>query len=259
MKVFKKNRSEDGNHFLLSISDLMMAVLLIFVLLYMKEFISRIIITQKLVSIERTIAATKETQIKIQLIDKIHTDINQKLLKTFKNDKDIKVDTINQELILDDSVLFGINEWELKDYGKERLRKILPKFFSTFVDDKLIVKFLESLTIEGHTDDLGHSNQMRNYLYNLDLSQKRAYEVARFIYSDEFISGTLGEKRLSKLKTYISSNGKSNAKLIYLDDKSTYVDRAKSRRVTIRYRLDIQKLLNTPLEELKKYNEGSEK
>ncbi|MGL4403347.1 MAG: hypothetical protein ACRCTS_06475 [Fusobacteriaceae bacterium] len=259
MKISKKNKSEDGNHFLLSISDLMMAILLIFVLLYMKEFISRILINQKLVKIESEIAATKETQLKIQLIDQIHTEINKKLLDNFKNDKDIKIDTINQELILEDSVLFGINEWELKDYGKETLRKILPKFFATFVDDALILKFLETLTIEGHTDDLGNPNQLRNYLYNLDLSQKRAYEVARFIYVDEFISGSLGENRLSKLKTYISSNGKSNAKLIYFDEKSKMVDRNRSRRVTIKYRLDIQRLLNTPLEELKNYNKGSVK
>lgn len=276
----KRIKFNDNNQFFLSISDLIMGVLLIFVLLYVKEHLrsdperlKRLEVenrelkiennflklkveelTQKLKEYEEIIKRLKleleksKNQIRIlerkeATIEELHQRINQKLLESFKDDKDIKIDTINQELILDDSVLFGINEWQLKEIGKEKLQKILPKFFSTFVDDETVVNFLEQLTIEGHTDDLGSKDPQRNYLYNLDLSQKRAYEVARFIYSDPYLIETLGEERLKKLKIYLSSNGKSNANLIYQDSKKKIVDRNKSRRVTIKYRLDIQKML----------------
>lgn len=276
----KRIKFNDNNQFFLSISDLIMGVLLIFVLLYVKEHLrsdperlKRLEVenrelkienkflklkveelTQKLKEYEEIIKKLKleleksKNQIRIlerkeATIEELHQRINQKLLESFKDDKDIKIDTINQELILDDSVLFGINEWQLKDIGKEKLQKILPKFFSTFVDDETVVNFLEQLTIEGHTDDLGSKDPQRNYLYNLDLSQKRAYEVARFIYSDPYLIETLGEERLKKLKIYLSSNGKSNANLVYQDSNKKIVDRNKSRRVTIKYRLDIQKML----------------
>lgn len=233
-----------------------MAVLLIIILLYMKEFMSRHLLSQELKNLKFVIAQTSETLERIKIIDEIHNDINKKLEDSFKDDEYIKVDTEKQELILDDSILFGVNEWALKEVGQEKLRKILPGFFANFIDDETILSYLESLTIEGHTDDLGNINKQRNYLYNLDLSQKRAYEVVKFIYNDEHIIKTLGENRLQKLRIHLSSNGKSNANLIY--KKSGVVDREKSRRVTIKYKLDVQRLLTTPLKDLRKY-QGSVK
>ncbi|MGL6023916.1 MAG: OmpA family protein, partial [Cetobacterium sp.] len=272
----KRIKFDNDNQFFLSISDLIMGVLLIFVLLYVKEIATSR--QEKIEILERENTALryennflkkeiedykkgnkelakKNEMIKLlnikiaalerkeATIEELHERINNKLVDAFKDDSDIKIDTVNQELILDDSVLFGVNEWQLKEIGKEKLQKILPKFFSTFVDDDTVLTFLEQLTIEGHTDDSGSRDAQRNYLYNLDLSQKRAYEVARFIYSDPYLTEELGEKRLKKLKIYLSSNGKSNANLIYTDGSKRSVDRNKSRRVTIKYRLDIQKML----------------
>lgn len=282
----RRIKFDNDNQFFLSISDLIMCVLLIFVLLYGKEYLRsdaerlkkleeenialKIEIkdkNKKLEELTKTLKEYEELIKKLRLelaqqkkmidilekkeatIEELHARINEKLIEAFKDDKDIKIDTINQELVLDDSVLFGVNEWQLKDVGREKLQKILPKFFATFVDDETVINFLEQLTIEGHTDDSGSRDPQRNYLYNLDLSQKRAYEVARFIYSDPHLVETLGEDRLKKLKIYLSSNGKSNANLIYKDSKKKVVDRNKSRRVTIKYRLDVQKMLKSNSED----------
>ncbi|MGL5056854.1 MAG: OmpA family protein [Fusobacteriaceae bacterium] len=292
----KKIKFDENNHFFLSISDLIMGVLLVFILLYIKEistsapqkiealisenialrkendFLKKEIIklkdkikslekiiekyrkdnkdlVEKDILIDKLVEKIKSLEKKEATIEELHNRINAKLIDAFKDDKDIKIDTVNQELILDDSVLFGVNEWQLKDVGKDKLQKILPKFFATFIDDETVINFLEQLTIEGHTDDSGSKDAQRNYLYNLDLSQKRAYEVARFIYSDSYLVETLGEERLKKLKVYLSSNGKSNANLIYKDSKNKVVDRNKSRRVTIKYRLDIQKMLKNSSED----------
>ncbi|MGL5904308.1 MAG: hypothetical protein ACRCZO_16615 [Cetobacterium sp.] len=282
----RRIKFDNDNQFFLSISDLIMCVLLIFVLLYGKEYLRsdaerlkkleqenialKIELKDKNKKLEELMKTLKEYEelikkLRLELarqkkmidilekkeatIEELHARINEKLVEAFKDDKDIKIDTINQELVLDDSVLFGVNEWQLKDVGREKLQKILPKFFATFVDDETVINFLEQLTIEGHTDDSGSRDPQRNYLYNLDLSQKRAYEVARFIYSDPHLVETLGEDRLKKLKIYLSSNGKSNANLIYKDSKKRVVDRNKSRRVTIKYRLDVQKMLKSNSED----------
>jgi chemotaxis protein MotB len=44
--------------------------------------------------------------------------------------------------------------------------------------DEQIKKNISRIVIEGHTDDEG------SYLYNLELSQERAFNVAKYIYSD---------------------------------------------------------------------------
>lgn len=176
-------------------------------------------------------------------IENIYNEIEKKLIEAVKDDKYVKIDTENQELILDDSVLFDTNQWQLKEEGRNALRSILPKFFSIFLDDSTILSYLEQLIIEGHTDDTGPGSLEEKYLYNLNLSQKRAFEVANFIYSDEILKTKLSPERLKKLKIYLSSNGKSDANPIYIqNDVKKGIDRNKSRRVTIKYKIDIQKI-----------------
>lgn len=265
----KKIKVEDNNTFFMSISDLMTGLLFIFILLFLKEHLTSN--KEEYKKILKEYAILKEENLKQQekladynklkekltdynilkeenekykrqdrKIEEIYQKIENKLKEAIKDDPYVKIDTVKQELILDNSVLFDSGEWRLKEKGKETLRKVLPTFFATFLDDKEIISYLEQLIVEGHTDDTGPGNSQVNYLYNLDLSQKRAFEVVNFIYADNILSNSLNEERLKNLKIYLSSNGKSNADLIFRENKT--IDRAKSRRVTIKYKLDIQKI-----------------
>ncbi|MGL5981957.1 MAG: hypothetical protein ACRCZR_01405, partial [Cetobacterium sp.] len=149
----KRIKFDNDNQFFLSISDLIMGVLLIFVLLYVKEIATSR--QEKIEILERENTALryennflkkeiedykkgnkelakKNEMIKLlnikiaalerkqATIEELHERINNKLVDAFKDDSDIKIDTVNQELILDDSVLFGVNEWQLKEIGKEK-------------------------------------------------------------------------------------------------------------------------------------------
>lgn len=231
----------------------MAGLLFIFILLFLKEhLLSNRDEYQKVVK-EYRILEEKNKKLEEEnekykkqdkKIEEIYQKIEKKLKESIKDNPYVKIDTVRQELVLDNSVLFDSGEWKLKEKGKETLRKVLPTFFSTFLDDKEIISYLEQLTIEGHTDDTGPEDPQANYLYNLNLSQKRAFEVVNFIYDDPILSSSLSEKRLKKLKIYLSSNGKSNAELIMKknDNGKKKVDRSKSRRVTIKYKLDIQKI-----------------
>lgn len=290
----KKVGVESNNIFFMSISDLMTGLLFIFILLFLREYLTSNKEEYKKVLSEYKILKNDNEEQKLKLknekeknkelneknkklekekeklkldnekqkgllevlelenesyknqdkkIEEIYQRIENKLKEAIKDNPYVKIDTVKQELILDNSVLFDSGEWKLKEKGKETLRKVLPTFFSTFLDDKEIVSYLEQLTIEGHTDDTGPENSQINYLYNLNLSQKRAFEVVNFIYDDDILSKALDESRLKKLRVYLSSNGKSNADLIYkYKAEKKVVDRAKSRRVTIKYKLDIQKI-----------------
>lgn len=276
----KKIKVENNNVFFMSISDLMSGLLFIFILLFLREYLTsnKNEYTKILNEYKVLKAENEEQQKKIEIEKKINTELNlknekqkerlglleienekyknqdkkieeiyqkieNKLKEAIKDNPYVKIDTVKQELVLDNSVLFDSGEWKLKEKGKETLRKVLPTFFSTFLDDREIVSYLEQLTIEGHTDDTGPGNSQVNYLYNLDLSQKRAFEVVNFIYDDKILTQALDESRLKKLRIYLSSNGKSNADLIYKEgSEKKVIDRPKSRRVTIKYKLDIQKI-----------------
>lgn len=269
----KKVKLENNNVFFMSISDLMTGLLFIFILLFLREYLTsnkdaynKILEEHKILKTENekqkeTIGLleieskkqkeaiglleieNEEYRNQDRKIEEIYQRIENKLKEAIKDNPYVNIDTVKQELVLDNSVLFDSGEWKLKEKGKETLRKVLPTFFSTFLDDKEIVSYLEQLTIEGHTDDTGPGNSQTNYLYNLDLSQKRAFEVVNFIYDDEILTQALDENRLKKLRIYLSSNGKSNADLIYEEGTGKkVVDRPKSRRVTIKYKLDIQKI-----------------
>lgn len=256
----KKIKIENDNIFFMSISDLMTGLLFIFILLFLREYLTSNkeeykdilkkyeILKEENEKKEKIINLLEKENEKYRnqdrKIEEIYQKIEKKLKESIKNNPYVKIDTVKQELILDNSVLFDSGEWKLKEKGKDTLRKVLPTFFGTFLDDKEIISYLEQLTIEGHTDDTGPSNPQINYLYNLDLSQKRAFEVVNFIYEDNILSNSLSEERLKKLKIYLSSNGKSNADLIFEENKDgkKVIDRDKSRRVTIKYKLDIQKI-----------------
>ena len=277
-----KRYEDDGNNYMFSVGDLMAGVLFIFVLLFLKEYITsdkenykKILKEFEIISLEnKKLKEMEEEFKKLKLleeeyeknkhlreiveklrlenekykkqdvvIENIYNEIEKKLREAIKDDEYVKIDFERQELILDNRVLFDSNEYLLKEEGKNALRRVLPKFFATFIDDNTIISYLEQLVIEGHTDDTGPGNAEEKYLYNLNLSQKRAFEVANFIYSDRILAASLGEKRLKKLKIYLSSNGKSDSNLLYKENNPKLgVDRNKSRRVTIKYKIDVQKI-----------------
>jgi chemotaxis protein MotB len=83
---------------------------------------------------------------------------------------------------------------------------------------------IAEVVVEGHTDDKG------DYMYNLDLSQRRAFSVVKYILSDEF--GDFPYK--NQVTKNITANGRSESQLKIVKGK---VDRAQSRRVEFEFRL----------------------
>ncbi|MBT0830356.1 hypothetical protein KJQ90_07160, partial [Campylobacter lari] len=82
-----------------------------------------------------------------------------------------------------------------------------------------------------HTDSAG------SYIYNLDLSQKRAYAVMSFIHS------FYKDPRLQKL---LMASGRSYSDVIMKDGKE---DKEASRRIEIKFNINT----NNALEKVEKY------
>lgn len=129
---------------------------------------------------------------------------------------DIRIDSDSGSISLPSSVLFDTNSFVLKYEARFDLRRTLGAYFDVLLSSDIRPN-IDRITIEGHTDSDG------SYLYNLELSQKRAYEVMKFIYS--FYKDP-------DLQKYLIASGRSFSDLIY---KNGVEDKEASRRIEIKF------------------------
>lgn len=76
-------------------------------------------------------------------------------------------------------------------------------------------------------------------MFNLELSQKRALEVAKYFLSEN--EKVLDEETIENIRSIITANGRSYSNPIYNDDGS--VDMDASRRVEIKFRLKDEEMI----------------
>ncbi|MGX4599816.1 OmpA family protein [Faecalimicrobium sp. JNUCC 81] len=137
----------------------------------------------------------------------------------------VDVDKTTGQITFGEKTMFDVDKSELKPEAKEMLKIFIPKYIETIYKD--YGDNISKIVIKGHTDDVG------SYLYNLDLSQKRAFSVAKFIVSDE-----IGDyKYKDKVMKDIEAIGRSEAELVKNKDGS--VNKDASRRVEIKYEIKV--------------------
>ena len=199
----------------MSISDLMAGVLGIFIIYFVIQSMNlQIGINQ--ISKERT-------QYK-EIVDRV-IDTKIKVIDGIKKKLDVTIDEKTGAIKLNSAILFESDKSQLKPEGKRYLKKLLPKYFEILLADKNIRENLSGIIIEGHTDKQG------SYLYNLNLSQRRAMSVAEYVFSPEFPKF----KGKKYLQSYLTANGRSYS--FYLGKAGTKINK-KSRRVEIKFSLN---------------------
>lgn len=205
-------RKREEVNYWMSYADLMSAMLMVFALL-----LTLVILDY------RELLEQKEKQ--IEEVVSVKTEIIQALTEAFeKSNVSIEVDQQTGAIRLPGGVLFESNSTEISDQGKVFLQQFIPQYLGVLLQDRFKGE-ISSIIIEGHTDKNG------TYMYNMALSQNRAYSVLSFIYSDQFPN--FPQRDLSK--TYITANGRSfNQPLT--NDKGEY-DPNRSRRVEFLFRL----------------------
>lgn len=176
------------------------------------------------------------TKVKIKNLTGIRIKVVSKLKETLG--QTIEIDPKSGAMRFSSNILFRQGEYTLKTEAKKELSAILKKYIHTLLADDEIRSYIDTITIEGH------SNSDGSYLYNLELSQKRALSVMKFLYALDFEDKTL-------LSKYISSSGRSYADIIYTADGEE--DKDASRRIEIKFRIkneksikELEKFLNRP-------------
>ncbi|APW66553.1 MULTISPECIES: OmpA family protein [Arcobacteraceae] len=177
------------------------------------------------------------TKIKIKHLTGIKLNVISNLRE--KLGKSINIDEKSGAIKFSSNILFDQGEYKLKEDSKQELSLILKKYFDALLEDNNIKQYIQSITIEGHTNSDG------SYLDNLQLSQKRALEVMQFLYQSNIIDKDLISK-------YVNSSGRSFSNLVY---KNGIEDKDNSRRIEIKFTVknesaikELQNFLNTKQE-----------
>jgi len=154
------------------------------------------------------------------------TGIKLKVIAELKSElgKNINIDKKSGSLRLASNILFDKGSSELKNGAKKELKSNFIKYVNTLISNKNISEYLDKIVIEGHTDSDG------GYLYNLELSQKRAFAVMNYLLTLDYI-------KKNKIETKLVASGRS-----YLDaiKKNGVEDKDASRRIEIKFRLKNQ-------------------
>jgi len=141
-------------------------------------------------------------------------------LKEALGDK-IDIDKKSGSLRLSSNILFDKGSAVLKEDAKVQLKQAFEEYIGTLVTNPKIKPHLDKIIIEGHTDSDG------GYLYNLDLSQKRAFAVMNYLLTLDFA-------RKYNIKPLMIASGRA-----YLDaiKVNGIEDKDASRRIEIKFRL----------------------
>lgn len=247
----KKNQQivEEETSYWMSYSDMMAALLLVFVLIItltmlqasksyqdkanqLEEQHALVVEQEKIMEEQKKVMEMQKAQ--LDKIIGIKQELIEDLIMEFNGtDLRVKIDPQTGAIMLDSSILFDVNKYEIKESGQEYLVQFLPTYLKVLLNEKY-ADYISEIIIEGHTDTNG------SYMHNLKLSQDRALAVANFCLKDDNL--ILAPAETEKLRTIVTANGRSFSNPIYNADGSVNLD--KSRRVEFKFRLRDEDMVN---------------
>jgi chemotaxis protein MotB len=230
-RLFESEKSE--GEFWPSFTDMLAAILLV-MLLILTVYIDRVYADYRdqkaaadALKVEADALRIEADALKaeVEKVRGVREELVAELMAVFKkNGLDVSIDDKTGAIQFNSDVLFEYNQDQLSNTFKSQLKSIIPTYFKILYSEKYR-DYIAEVIVEGHTDDKGA------YLYNLDLSQRRAFNVVSYIISDEF--GDFENKKF--VIKGITANGRSFSHPIYIKDSKEINDQ-RSRRVEIKYR-----------------------
>ncbi|WP_462410925.1 OmpA family protein [Neobacillus sp. Marseille-QA0830] len=223
-------RDEDSN-FWPTFTDLLSTILLVILIIFVAVIISINKETQAMqekmkasqIEIDKQAKQIAEKEKQIEMLSYIQKDIVNDLDQEFKKQNlAISIDKDTGAIKFSNDLLFEEGQDVIKPEFQQMLHQFIPIYFATLYGK--YKDHIAEVVVEGHTDDKG------DYMYNLDLSQRRAFSVVKYILSDEF--GDFPYK--DEVTKNITANGRSESQLKMTNGQ---VDRDQSRRVEFKFRL----------------------
>ncbi|HIP50681.1 MAG TPA: hypothetical protein EYG94_01220 [Campylobacterales bacterium] len=151
------------------------------------------------------------TGIKLKVIAELKSSLGNK----------INIDKKNGSLRLASNILFDKGSATLKEDSKEELAANFVEYISVLIGNRNIASHIDEIIIEGHSDSDG------SYLYNLNLSQKRAFAVMNHLLTIDYI-------KKNNIQSKLVAAGRSYLDAIKVNGKE---DKDASRRIEVKFRL----------------------
>ena len=206
----RKTEEDVGNIFWITMTDLMTGLVLVFIVMFFYAFISN-----HMEKVEQKLA---------------QENANKTLQETLKNENiKASVDAVSGIVKISDLELFDVNSYKLSAKGKAYLDKFTPAYFNSLFINEYMNKNIDKIVIQGHTDSQtfkGKYSDDEQYMKNMDLSLKRAYEVANYMTNTPY-----NKQNGNKLRKMIIVEGASFSNPVLVKGKEDY---AKSRRVELK-------------------------
>ncbi len=247
---------EEPLSFWQSYSDLMSALLLMFVLVMATLLLNSMTIYQE--KIEKEAAARQLLEEQAENQEKLREELEkqkemfeiqqeqlekmiglkEKIIKGLaddfsKTDLKVAVDNNTGSIAFDSNILFKSDSFELTKNGKKFLADFVPVYFTALLDSEY-ADYVSEIIIEGHTDTNG------DYMYNLELSQKRALSVCQYCLKEIDSNKNMDVEKIRKI---VTANGRSWSNPVYMSDGIT-VDMDSSRRVEFKFRLKDDEMIS---------------
>lgn len=243
--------------FWISYSDLMAGLLLVFILL----LITTLLVSKEGLDKQQQLNDERERELEQQR--KLNTAREQELKKLRKDIADVlgvRVELLKRlkerfsvaggQISFDDAtgavrlgsnILFEEGSAKLSPEGRRTLDRTLPIYFDALLGDKRLSAYVDQIVFEGHTNSnysSGKEDSAQAFLFNLELSQNRAYAAMEHVLKSDL--GTYQDAH--KL---LAANGYSSSRLLYQDTPTgKEEDKAASRRLELRFRLKDEVALN---------------
>lgn len=142
--------------------------------------------------------------LRIDILEKVKNAIEMEIGKITENKDSLVSIGENANIIINESVVFDYNSFNIRDEGKTLLSD-MAKAFENVLDDDNVRDNIDTINIEGHTDETGSAE------YNMDLSSKRATTVVNYLLT----SNPSLEKKYGK---YFSAIGYSEFRPLIVPD-----------------------------------------
>ena len=217
-----------------AVSDLMAGLMMVFMLISIVF----------MVNVEQERNKVRDVAI---LYDHLRVQLYEDLKNEFESDMATWGAELDKDLTFrfnNTDVLFDKGQAELKPEFKDILADFFPRYMQIIAQPKYRNDILE-VRIEGHTSSSwsGALSDDDAYIRNMDLSQERTRSTLGFLLG---LQAVHNDKRW--LKSHLTANGLSSAKVIRNDDGSENGDR--SRRVEFHVRTDAESRIATILDKV---------
>lgn len=204
-----KDDSSENNIFWVTMTDLMTALVLVFIVLFFYTYM-----TSDYEKIQGKMEQSRASEALEQALKEQNIEAN--------------IDT-SGVVKISDLELFDVNSYELSEKGKQYLSKFAPAYLNSIFSNEYLDKNIERIIIQGHTDSQtfqGKYSDDEQYMKNMELSLKRAYAVANYMTNTPY-----NKANGNRLRKMIIVEGASFSTPVLVNGKEDY---AKSRRVELK-------------------------